>query len=446
MTDRQAIGALLLMAGEGLRFGGETPKQFLMLAGKPVYQHTLEVFVRSGLFEKILLVCHPDWMERVREATKGWPQVGVVAGGASRQESSYQGVLALEGCEAVVIHDAVRPFVTEEILRENVEGALRWGAVDTCIPSADTLVYAPGSKAIEAIPKRADFMRGQTPQSFRWDWIVKAHEAAIEKRFTATDDCRLVMELGHKIHVVFGDEANLKITTELDLFIAEQLFRLRMKTSVSSESTDLQGKIFAIVGGQGGIGRAIGQQLEREGAQAISLSRSSSRYLNLLEPKSIQEAFKRLEEELGPLDGLINCAGKLVVKPLEQMSLLEIEEVLEINLKGLILCCQAAKFKNGAHLINIGSSSFTRGRKEMGVYSSAKAGVVNFTQALAEERPDLRIWAVIPQRTDTPMRRDQFPDENRQTLLDPETIAEQVVAILRNRSSTGQLLEIRKQP
>jgi 2-C-methyl-D-erythritol 4-phosphate cytidylyltransferase len=221
MIDGKRIGGLILMGGEGRRLGGQTPKQFLLLGGKRVYLHTLGAFLRAKFFDEIVLVCHPEWMKLVSEEVAEFG-VRVIAGGESRQESSFLGLEGFVGApEVVVIHDGVRPFVSEEILRDNALGALRYGAVDTCIPSADTLVYAPGGKEIAEIPNRANFLRGQTPQSFRLELIRRAHEEAKAKGIVATDDCRLVLELGMRVHVVEGSESNMKITTPFDLQLAE---------------------------------------------------------------------------------------------------------------------------------------------------------------------------------------------------------------------------------
>lgn len=231
MYKGKTIGAILLMGGEGSRFGSAVPKQFHLIGDKKIYLHTLDTFISSGLFDEIVLVCHPDWTDL--------PHVGVVRGGKTRQESSYLGLKGFgEKPDIVVIHDAVRPFVTEQILKDNVEGAIQWGAVDTCIPSADTIVHAPGGKAIESIPKREEYFRGQTPQSFRMDWILEAHEMALKDGVeNASDDCRLVLRQGRKVYVVRGDERNLKITSEFDLFIANQMIAVQViSTSASNGS------------------------------------------------------------------------------------------------------------------------------------------------------------------------------------------------------------------
>jgi 2-C-methyl-D-erythritol 4-phosphate cytidylyltransferase len=441
MLEGQRIAGLLLMGGSGRRFGSNLPKQFHRLAGKSVYIHTLEAFLQADIFDEIILSCHRDWIKTIE---KNLPAaVRVIVGGATRQESSYKGLLAL--CSqpaAVVIHDAVRPFVTKEILLQNASMALLHGAVDTCIPSADTLVHAPDRHSILAIPPRADFLRGQTPQSFSYPLILEAHRNT--QRKDASDDCQLVLEAGHRVSIVRGSESNLKITSELDLLLAEHLLRLKKQEARAISSTSLKGRRYALVGGTGGIGRAIMSKLISMGAETIPLSRKTEPPLDLSDPASIAKAFSWINKHGGPLDGLINCAGKLLAKPLEDLSAGEIDEMLSINLKGLILSCQLAPLKKGAHVINIASSSYSRGRKETCVYSSAKAGVVNFTQGWAEERPDLSIHAVIPQRTDTPMRRVNFPGEDRTSLLDPDTVAEAVISLLQETDSTGSLVEVKK--
>jgi 2-C-methyl-D-erythritol 4-phosphate cytidylyltransferase len=445
MLQNSTVGALILIAGEGKRLGGEIPKQFLRLSGKRVYLHTLETFLKAGCFDEILLVCHPDWIAEIRQEAEA-PGVRVVAGDVTRQRSVFAGLQAFSvPPKIVVIHDGVRPFVSQDLLKANVLGALEHGAIDTCTPSADTLVFAPGGKSIEAIPKRADFLRGQTPQSFLFEWILAAHQHAIENQLEATDDCKLVLEMGRPVSIVMGDEINLKITTELDLFVAEQILRLKKDPLPTiSKQNSLKDKLYAVVGGTGGIGSAICAALHAKGAKSISLSRKSPWPLNLSNAQEIPSVFAKLYEKFGLLDGLINCAGKLTVKPVSTMTLEEIEEMLAVNLRGLILSCKQAQVKPGGHVINLASSSFSRGRKESGVYSCTKAAVVNFTQAFAEERPELQVWALIPQRTRTEMRRQNFPLENPADLLDPEEIASQVVHILQESGKTGMLAEIRQ--
>src|ERR1700733_8189050 len=131
--------AILLMAGIGSRLGSPTPKQFHLLGSKKIYLHTLETFLTSGLFQQIILVCHPDWIDEVKNEIPQDPKIVIIAGGPTRQASSLLGLQACKKAEYVMIHDAVRPFVSYEILERNLTAVQKHRAVDTCIPSADTI-------------------------------------------------------------------------------------------------------------------------------------------------------------------------------------------------------------------------------------------------------------------------------------------------------------------
>ena len=316
------------------------------------------------------------------------------------------------GTEHVVIHDAVRPFVSDEILQNNISAVKEYGAVDTCIPSADTLVYAPNKTEIESIPNRSEYLRGQTPQSFSYSIIKSAHEKAIRDNIhNASDDCQLVMRDGKKVHIVLGEDRNLKITTELDLFLAEQYFRLEQKAIQHlGDFSSLKGKVIAITGGSGGIGKEVEKKLKDAGAIALNLSRSSKEYpVDLTKPKDVERVFRRIYQEHGLLDGLINSIGFLRVKELDSLTAEEVEQMINVNLNALIYSCQYAKIRANGHIVNIASSSYSKGRKDLSIYGCTKAAVVNFTQGLAEERTALRVNVVVPQRTATPMRYENFP-------------------------------------
>jgi 2-C-methyl-D-erythritol 4-phosphate cytidylyltransferase len=450
-ASNSGVKAILLMAGTGLRFGSEIPKQFHRLAGKKIYLHTLDTFLRSQLFEEIILVCPSVWIEEVKKDLTAYSDacIKVVEGGTTRQESSLNGLLACRNStKIVVIHDAVRPFVSQQILTENVEKALEYHAVDTCIPSADTLVYAPEKIQISQIPNRADYLRGQTPQSFSYSLILNAHLQAQKAGITnSSDDCSLALQFGAPVHIVIGSEENIKITSELDLFLAEQLLRLKLipSSEYPKQNHSLRGKRIAVTGGNGGIGKELCQLLEQEGAIPIVISRSSKNYPADLTSASITKAvFDQIQNEHGSLDGLINCIGLLKTQSLEALSSEEISLLVSTNLNSVIYSCKYASLKQGAHIINIASSSYARGRKNYAIYTSAKAAVVNFTQALAEERPDLFINALVPQRTNTPMRLDNFPDEDPTTLLHPSDVAKEILNLLLQNSMTGSIVEVKK--
>ncbi len=424
------IKAIILMGGEGNRFGSTIPKQFVRLSGKEIYRHTLDVFLNSSLFDEIILVVHPDFLETVQS------DVTIVSGGRTRQESVYQGLLACGSeTEYVVIHDAVRPFISQEILKKNIKAAMAHKAVDTCIPSADTIVHSQDGDQIENIPNRSHYLRGQTPQSFAYDLILKAHETTESKN--ASDDCQLVLDLSHPVKIVEGSSDNIKITHELDLFLAEQLLRIKRHQPKKTFPT-LTDKTFAVTGGHGGIGHATCKLLEEMGARAIPISRSTA---DLTDADQVKKIFT----QLGTLDGLINCIGFLKVNPLSDLTLEEIDQTIQTNFNSLVYSCKWAKLREGGHIINIASSSYSRGRKGYPIYSAAKAAVVNFTQGLAEERPELFINVVIPQRTNTKMRQINFPNDGPSTCLDPTSVAETIVSLIGDSSVTGTIIEVKKQ-
>ena len=422
------IAAIILMGGNGQRFGSGLPKQFQNLSGKPVYLHTLERFLSSKLFSEVILVCHPDWIKKV-DVPDG---VQVVEGGKTRQESSFLGVSATScAISGVVIHDAVRPLVSKEILQANVHALQNSEAVDTCIPSPDTIVHAKDSDLISAIPKRSEYLRGQTPQSFSKQIFIQAHKKT--KETNASDDCQLVLQMGQPVHIVPGSEENIKITTPLDLYIAEQLMRQQTPRQ-SGAIENLSGKRFVVAGGNGGIGSAICKKLQDAGAEAIPLSRSTKPFsANLCSADECREVFA----EIGEIDGLIHAVGNLLVKPFDQLSVEEMDEMVDSNFTSLLYCARFAQVRCGGHFLPIGSSSYYRGRKGYGIYSAAKAAVVNFAQSFAEERPDLFVNVCLPARTNTTLRRKNFPNEPIEKLLQPTFVAEEVLKILMRKNSMG---------
>lgn len=441
---KKKIIAILLMAGEGTRFKDSVPKQFHKLSGKKIYQHTLDIFLKIPRIDKIILVCHKKNLQEVKEEALH-PKIMVIEGGLTRQESSYRGLLACgKDTNLVIIHDAVRPFVSERIILENIRLAEKGGAVDTCIETFDTIIKTEDQLSLTSIPKRSSLMRGQTPQTFRYETILKAHEMAQEEKVAnSPDDCSLVLNMGQKVFIVKGEENNLKITTKLDLFIAEQLFRTRALESFSALQS-LHNKKYIVVGGTGGIGKELLVLLKREQALPIPLSTSTPIKLDLQKEESIREAFSQVEKEHGRVDGLINCAGILSNAPLEKLTCKEIDEQINVNFRGLVLSCKAVKIRPDGQIINISSSSYFKGRKNLSIYSSCKAAVINFSQAIAEEYPLMKINSVVPQRTKTPMREKNFPEDKKNELLSPKKVAKVIVDLLKNTNITGSIIEVKK--
>ena len=448
-NKKNFLSCLLLAAGTGERFQNSIPKQYHQLSGKKIYLHTLEQFLNIPDISEIIVVCSSFFVEQIKQdlgAYKEYP-IRIAVGGDSRQQSSYLGLLACDiRTTHVMIHDAVRPFVSKKIIQENIELAFKYGACDTCIPSHDTIVHTKDEKNILCIPSRREYLRGQTPQSFSYDAIVKAHKKAYDEGITqATDDCQLFLRLNQDVKIAQGCETNIKITTELDLFYAEQI--LRLNRSFSSEMLDkssLKNKVFAITGASGGIGKEIAALLNQSGATVIELSRSSTPSVDLTSEKSTKQAFSKIFQTHQKIDGLINCIGYLKVQNLDELSSSDISKLIECNFTSFVYACKYCCIKDNGHIINLSSSSYIRGRKSYAIYSGMKAAVVNFTQGLSLEKPTLSINSIIPTRTDTEMRRENFPKEEKESLLPPKKVAERILHTLLTKNLTGMTIEIKK--
>jgi 2-C-methyl-D-erythritol 4-phosphate cytidylyltransferase/2-C-methyl-D-erythritol 2,4-cyclodiphosphate synthase len=213
------IAALLVAAGSGSRFGGPEPKQFTLLAGKPVIRWAAEALLPAV---DVLQVVGADGP--VAEALADLAYLPTVAGGATRQESVRAGLeaLAAHAPDVVLVHDAARPLIPAGTV-EDLLAALRDGFLGAipAVPVADTLKRAAGG-AIEATVSRQNLLRAQTPQAFRFDTLLALHRAA--EVFEATDDAWLLEQAGHSVKLVAGHEENIKLTYPADAARLERSF------------------------------------------------------------------------------------------------------------------------------------------------------------------------------------------------------------------------------
>lgn len=230
MNDR--VVALIPSAGGGRRFGSPVQKQFLPLAGKPLLVHTLQPFQMSPSIQEILLVVPSDWVDKVMDViVKPYDLHKVkraVPGGALRQESVRLGLEALESIwDVVMIHDGARPFVTDEMIARSIKETLVHGATFVGVPAIDTIKEVDPEGQVQSTLDREKLWMVQTPQSFRFEMIVRAHREAERVGFVGTDDASLVERLGYKVRALLGSYDNIKVTTPEDLILAEAIFRRR---------------------------------------------------------------------------------------------------------------------------------------------------------------------------------------------------------------------------
>lgn len=224
--------AIILASGVGERFGENIPKQFYVFEGKTILEYSLEVFENNENINEIILVTNPDFRdlaENILSKNKYKKITKVLNGGKTRVESSYIGVNAADKNSNVLIHDAVRAFVTQKIINDNVEALKNYEAVGTAIDTVDTIIQIDEDNIIKNIPQRKTLKRVQTPQSFRTELIKKAHELALkDKNASFTDDCGLILRYNlAPIHIVEGDEINVKITQKSDLDIIKSILLKR---------------------------------------------------------------------------------------------------------------------------------------------------------------------------------------------------------------------------
>ncbi len=227
-----SASAIIVAGGKGIRMGAATRKQYMLLAGKPILCHTLDVFDACPCIAEIYLVVPPDDLAICAEKQSAFlsyhKKIHLVAGGIERQDSVFQGIQAVFGrrCEVVVIHDAVRPFVSSRLIEACVGEARVSGACITGLPAVETAKVVR-SGLVERTMDRDSIWMAQTPQAFDLDLIRAAHEKARLDHFMGTDDAMLVERLGRKIRIIPGSRLNMKITTPEDLALAEGIIHRR---------------------------------------------------------------------------------------------------------------------------------------------------------------------------------------------------------------------------
>jgi 2-C-methyl-D-erythritol 4-phosphate cytidylyltransferase len=232
------VGAVIVGAGEGRRMSGRGRKQFAKVGGKPVIAYTLEVFEQSQLVDHIVLVIprdSTDWVKEEVVEAYGFKKVhGLAYGGETRQQSVFNGLKALKDkTKAVVIHDAVRPLVSETLIQRVLEASRKSGAAITGVPPRDTVKKVESGQIVGTLDRRLLWL-AQTPQSFRYDIILDAHKRAQGDRTEATDDAELVEKYGTKVVMAVGSYSNLKITSDEDMPMFEYFLRQENRLKLHS--------------------------------------------------------------------------------------------------------------------------------------------------------------------------------------------------------------------
>jgi 2-C-methyl-D-erythritol 4-phosphate cytidylyltransferase len=449
--------------------GLEIPKQLVKIAGKPIMQHTLQVFQSAPQIDEIIVAMTPGFLAEAEAiiAAAGCTKVSrLIEGGATRTETTMRAIEAVGATvpEAnVLFHDAVRPFIDHRVIEDCVTALERYEAVDVAIPSADTIIRVDdyGGTVIKDVPRRDLLRRGQTPQCFRLSTIREAYALALadpdftEGKISATDDCSVVLRYLPDVPIVVvpGSEQNMKVTHPVDVFLADKLFQLSSQAPPPPPGTEkdyansLSGRTVVIFGGSQGIGADIAELARSFGARVYSFSRSTTG-THVENPPGVETALAKAYGETGRIDYVVNTAGVLHTSRLEELDDATVEESLRVNYLGPLHIARAAVGylrETKGQLLLYTSSSYTRGRAGYSLYSSAKAATVNLTQALADEwaGDEVRVNCINPERTATPMRTRAFGQEPTGTLLSSADVALTSIDVLLSEL-TGHTVDIRR--
>lgn len=233
----EVIYAEILAGGKGTRMGNvNMPKQFLSLNSKPIIIHTIEKFMLNDRFDKIFILSPKEWINHTKDIIKKYigqdNRIMVIEGGKDRNETIMNGIryieeeFGLQDNDIVVTHDSVRPFLTHRIIEENIDAALKYGAVDTVIEAIDTIIQSEDHDVISNIPVRDTMFQGQTPQSFNIK-MLKDHYNSLseEQKEILTDACKICALKGEQVKLVRGEVFNIKVTTPFDLKVANAILQ-----------------------------------------------------------------------------------------------------------------------------------------------------------------------------------------------------------------------------
>jgi len=222
---------LIPAAGIGKRMGGERNKLLRLLLGKPLLAWTLAAAEAAQSIHWVGLIGQPedwpDWQALVKELSLR-KSVEFIPGGGTRQESVYNGLQALPAdAEQVLIHDGARCLATAELINRCAEASSRYSGLIAAVPVKDTIKRVDSTGSIQATPDRSQLWAAQTPQGFEVQKLKDCHEAGRRQGWFVTDDAALFEKFGLPVHIVMGEETNLKLTTPVDLAIAEFILRQR---------------------------------------------------------------------------------------------------------------------------------------------------------------------------------------------------------------------------
>ena len=230
MYNNKRTAVIIAAAGRGKRLGGNIPKQFLKLGGEYVITKTLKAFEHLDAIDHIFIVTNDDYMDFCKKIVDEYnfeKVVAIVAGGKERQDSVFNALQEVNrirpGVSYVLIHDAARPYISEDVIMNVLKATDEKGAAVACVAMKDSVRKAAGEEFASESVDRKDYYSVQTPQGFRKSMLIEAYEKAYDDSYVGTDDASIVERAGYDITIVDGDYENIKITTKEDLPIENRI-------------------------------------------------------------------------------------------------------------------------------------------------------------------------------------------------------------------------------
>lgn len=227
--------AVIAAGGIGSRMGAELPKQYITVGNAPIIAHTVQKFLNCDEFKKIIVLCPEEWCGYTDELLRKHcadDRIVVISGGTDRNETIMNSVRYIESTDGlskdtvIVTHDAVRPFVTDEIIKNHIEKSAVYDAIGTVIPATDTIIESLDGLTVDSTPDRSKLYQCQTPQTFKALRLKELYDKLTDdKKVILTDSCSIFTVSGEKVYLVRGDVQNIKITYPYDLKVAEVILK-----------------------------------------------------------------------------------------------------------------------------------------------------------------------------------------------------------------------------
>ena len=229
--------AIIFAGGSGVRMGAGVPKQFLEINGKPIIIHTLQLFQYHKMIDKIYVSILKDYVDYMKELVDDYhlsKVVSVIPGGETAQDSIYNALKKAESenpeDSVVLLHDGVRPFVSYDVIANNIEGVKKNGNAITCTACYETILLSKSGEQVDSVPYRKDTFAAQAPQSFVLKDIIAAHDvvrARPEGYENMVDACTILKSQGIEVHMVEGNRGNIKVTTPEDVYMYRALLQYK---------------------------------------------------------------------------------------------------------------------------------------------------------------------------------------------------------------------------